>query len=196
MTSTLKLTPTGRVIDVARPRAADIELLDEAWALAQINRFTGCALRPYSVDEHSLLVAEILEREFGMPAIVRFAGLHHDGHESITGDVATPDKVALGAAWDLYEAGWADAVRERWGLADTFARYAGPIKRADLIALATERRDLMPPVQPDPFDAVLSGIEPVGWLRLNSPERRACDWEFWRDRFMDEHFALVEAMRP
>lgn len=198
MNRTLKLTPTGRIVDVARPRAADIELLDEAWALAQINRFTGCALRPYSVDEHSLLVAEILEREFGMPAIVRFAGLHHDGHESITGDVATPDKVAIGAAWDLYEAGWADAVRERWGLAETFARYAGPIKRADLMALATERRDLMPALPPDvdPFVEALQGIEPIGWVRLNTPERRAHDWEFWRDRFMDEHFALEEAMAP
>lgn len=189
---TWKLTATGMRVDVATPSAHAIELLGEAWALSQINRFTGNALRPYSVAEHSLLVAEILEREFGMPAFVRLAGLHHDGHESITGDMATPDKLVLGSAWDEHEAGWADAVRNRWGLQEVFARFEGPIKRADLMALATERRDLMPE-HPDPWEA-LDGVEPIGWVRLNTPERREQDWEFWRDRFMDEHYALMEAM--
>ena len=194
MSILFKLTATGRRINMREPGPHCIELLDTAWSLAQTNRFTGHALRPYSVAEHSLLVAEILEREFGMPPPVRFAGLHHDDQESIVGDVASPDKVMLGAAWEIHEGVWADAVRERWGMVDTFKRYAGPIKRADLMALATERRDLMP-AHPDPWE-VLHGIEPIGWVRLNSPERRAHDWEFWRDRFMDEHFALMEAMEP
>lgn len=192
MITPFKLTATGRRINVGNPQVSAIDLLDEAWALSQINRFTGHALRPYCVAEHSLLVCEIVEREFGLPAMARLAALHHDGHEAIVGDCASPDKQVLGAAWELYELGWQRAVQGRWGITLAAQKWAGPIKRADLMALATERRDLMP-AHPDPWD-VLDGIEPIGWVRLHAPERRAHDWEFWRDRFMDEHYSLMEAL--
>ena len=192
MTRTLKLTPTGRIVDVARPNPAHIELLDQAWALSQINRFTGCALRPNSVAEHSLLVVEILERELRAPPIVRLAGLHHDGHESITGDCTSPDKLILGEVWRRYEAGWARACRAAWGLADTFAQWGHLIKRADSIALATERRDLMP-AHPDPWPGI-DGIEPANWVNLNARERTEKSWSFWRDQFINEHHALIEQL--
>jgi hypothetical protein len=186
-----KLTAAGVRVNLADPRPDVFELHPQAHALAQNNRFTGNAARPYSVAEHSLLVAEILEREFKAPPIVRFGGLHHDGHESITGDVSTPDKIIIGPAWSRYERPWARACRQRWGLLDTFDQHGALIKRADLIALATERRDLMPD-HPDEWD-VLIGIEPVAWVRLDTRERSKQSWAFWRDRFISEHHALVRS---
>ena len=62
------------------------------------------------------------------------------------------------------------------------------IKQADLMALATERRDLLPPGG-TPW-STLNNIEPIGWVRLHTYERRAMDWEDWRDRWLDRYHEL------
>jgi 5'-deoxynucleotidase YfbR-like HD superfamily hydrolase len=190
---TWKLTAAGVRVQLARPSPDAFEIHPQAHSLAQTNRFTGHASRPYSVAEHSLLVVDILER-LGAPPIVCLAGLHHDGHESITGDVATPDKLVIGPGWQQYEQPWAQACRERWGLTEVFDHHRRLIRRADLMALATERRDLMPD-HPDEWE-VLRGIDPVDWLRLDTPARERLSWTHWRDRFIDEHHVLVAASAP
>ena len=83
MTTHWILTATGRdfplsglptVMPDAAPRIEDI-----AHALAQINRYTGHAARPYSVAEHSLLVCEIV-RAKGLNC---HAQLRHDPTTSL-----------------------------------------------------------------------------------------------------------------
>ena len=59
---------------------------------------------------------------------------------------------------------------------------------SDLIALATEKRDLMPS-SPRPWP-VLAGVEPVGWVNLRSIERERMTWEDWRDRWLDRYHEL------
>lgn len=191
------LTATGRRIELDWPQVAnELQIFDIAWALAQVNRFNGHALRPYSVAEHSLLVADIVEREMLQPPAAVLAALMHDAHEAYVGDVPTPVKHIIGPRWHAIESEWQTACEHAFGYHNAAIAHAGAIKRADLIALATERHDLLPP-QADAW-AVLDGIEPLRWPRvpLNAPHLAAHDWEFWRDRFLDRFHELQEAVAP
>lgn len=113
-----------------------------AKALSCINRFCGHTSRPYSVAEHSLLVCDIL-RDQGYSCLVQMAGLLHDAHEAYIGDVSSPVKWELGIAWDSFEHRHMMALRKHFALITTYAAYRREIKQADLVALATERRDLL-----------------------------------------------------
>src|SRR5450830_1185458 len=117
------------------------EIQTIAHALAQINRFTGHAVRPYSVAEHSLLCCALAARE-GLSPSVQLACLMHDAHEAFTGDVASPVKWSLQGAWEGFEHVHAVQVRRWYGLQSTFAAHRATIRHFDLVALATERRDL------------------------------------------------------
>lgn len=172
--------------------------MDIAWALAQLNRYTGHCLRPYSVAEHSLLVCEIAERELGLDVHGLLAAHMHDAHEAYTGDMHTPGKRAIGSAWFDFERAHHRAVATAFALHAPNSVHHDAIKRADLMALATERRDLLPPS--DTPWSTLQGIEPIGWVRLNSSERQAMGWEDWRDRWLDRYheldFARNDALFP
>ena len=182
------LTATGQAFDLAMPRLAQVSVMDIAWSLSQINRFTGHCIRPYSVAEHSLLVAEICEREHRLDAHGLMAALLHDAHEAYTGDLHTPGKQLVGNAWFDFERRIEQPVRQALGGVVAHGIHRATIKQADLQALATERRDLLPRHAAQ-WDC-LRGIEPVSWVSLNTPERRQHDWEFWRDRFLDRFHEL------
>jgi 5'-deoxynucleotidase YfbR-like HD superfamily hydrolase len=115
-------------------------------SLSYINRFSGHTIRPYSVLEHSLLVYEIGRLEYpGLPKRAYRAMLLHDAAECLTGDVTSPVKKALGSCWKRFE----DAV-ELFVLSGIdpylpgdMLEFAKQIRRCDLLALATERRDLL-----------------------------------------------------
>jgi 5'-deoxynucleotidase YfbR-like HD superfamily hydrolase len=116
------------------PRIDRVQIEDIAHGLAYQCRFNGQTREFYSVAQHSLIVASLV------PSHLRLAALLHDAAEAYLGDMVKPLKVLLpefGALEDKVTAliGAAFAI--------DFSEYA-PIKRADLIALATEKRDLMP----------------------------------------------------
>lgn len=191
LSTTWMITTTGAQVDLRVMALNTISLLDIAHSLALTNRFTGHTSRPYSVAEHSLLVAEIMQREFGVtsPAAV-LAALLHDAHEAYAGDMATPMKQLLGCSWRSEEDRIAMAVLRRFGVADASAVYASIIKRCDLMALAMERRDLLPATSA--AWPLLEGIHTPDWLHLQ--ERAAMGWQDWRqafiDRFASLHFAI------
>ena len=165
-----------------------------AHALAQINRFTGHASRPYSVAEHSLLVCDIVAST-GLGCHAQMAALLHDAHEAITGDVATPVKWALGTAWLMFENEHAAAVRAGDHIQSAHATHRAAIKRADLIALATERRDLMRYVPginlPWPIlDTPGKEVHPLEDADLNTPARAAMTWSHHRDAFLQRYRTL------
>lgn len=171
----------GREISMRHAAVGEITSFSIAWSLSQINRFNGHARRPYSVAEHSLLVCEILERDFGLDTHGLFAGLMHDAHEAVCGDMHSPGKHEIGPEWYRWEHRWQRLVRSTFGLHVSSTAHRDAIHRADLMALATEKRDLMPD------GAVswpaLAGISPVPWVDLYSDARRVLIWEDWRDRF-------------
>ena len=183
------LTAHGHEFDLVYPKASAMVAADVAHSLAQINRFTGHARRPYSVAEHSLLVLDIVEHLFAPASVhLRLAALMHDAHEAYTGDVATPIKRAVGDHWDMLEHRIERTLRSAWGLHTAAYDHRAAIKQADLIALATERAQLLPP-SPSLWEALVH-VQPITWVDLMSPERQAMSWADWRNRFADAADAL------
>ena len=187
------LSSTGRVIDHTNPlaTASKISVGEIAHSLATINRYCGHALRPISVAEHSLLVADILEQVMGLGVHAQLAGLMHDAHEAATGDTATPVKQRVGTTWYVFEAEWEHAFHKAFGLCEAMATHGPAIKRADLIALATERRDLMHPG--GPAWPSLAGVEPLASVNLRS--RDGFSWHDWRTAFQDRFDELIYAQQ-
>ena len=182
------VTATGHELDILNPNQANIDGLSVAWALAQVNRFNGHALRPYSVAEHSLLVCEIATH-MGLDVHGRFAALLHDAHEAFSGDMHSPGKHAIGPDWHRWENHWASTVQTAFACRVAMHQHAAAIKQADLIALATERRDLLPTRACTPWP-MLQGIEPLAGVDLASRTRTAKGWEHWRDAWLDKYHEL------
>lgn len=166
-----------------------------AHSLAQINRFTGHAARPYSVAEHSLLVCDIVAAN-GHSAAAQLAALMHDAHESLCGDMASPVKWALDAAWLALENPLALLVCKDYHLQAAYTAHRQHIKHADLVALATERRDLM---RYDPaanlhwpiLDTPGTEVLPMEGVDLNNPARAAMSWRHHRDAFLERYRRLT-----
>jgi uncharacterized protein len=188
-------TAGGDELDVRYPSSSHITPLTIAWHLSQINRFTGAAIRPYSVAEHSLLVAEIAERELHLDVHGLLYAHMHDAHEAFTGDLASPNKPVIGQPWHEFEGRWERVVASTFGLYTARGVHATAVRKADLMALASERVALLHPT-PTPWPVLVAeGINPVGWavVDLQDPARTTHNWEFWRDRWLDRYHELEEA---
>jgi len=116
------------------PRIDRVDIEDIAHGLAYQCRFNGQTREFYSVAQHSLVVASLV------PNDLRLAALLHDAAEAYLGDMVKPLKVLL-PAFAAIEEQVSAIIAHAFDV--DFTNY-GPIKRADLIALATEKRDLMP----------------------------------------------------
>jgi hypothetical protein len=143
------LTASGRHFNYLDPRAEDIDILDIAQALANECRFAGHTRGFYSVAQHAWLTSQIVPAEHALEALL------HDASEAWCKDIPTPLKHLLPNYRDI-ETRVDQTVRAAFGLP---AAMHSTVKRADLILLATERRDLMPPDN-TPWP-ILNGIEPL-----------------------------------
>ncbi|AVO51243.1 phosphohydrolase [Ectopseudomonas mendocina] len=195
------LTNSARAFDLLNPRAENVLTTDIAHALSLVCRFNGHCAWHYSVAQHSLLVAYIIEKEGGTPE-EQLAGLLHDAAEAYISDLTRPLKLLLIEAARQRQIAWiyfvgqvsaqshavsldAAATRilttaEREGvslLLDTYHQIEQRIwlaiaerfdlapelpecvKHADMIALATEKRDLLPE-HPAPWEC-LEGYAPL-----------------------------------
>ena len=187
------LTCSGRVFDLQLAGPDDINLGDIATALSKINRFGGHTSRLYSVAEHSIHVSRIMEDHLaiGHPAAL-MAALLHDAHEAYVGDMATPLKDVLGPAWSAVESRIEHQVLRKFGVSAAAQAWRGHIKHADLLALATERRDLLP--VGGPAWPCLHTIAPLDSLDLRRSSYRPDDWrDAFCDRFDELNVALAEA---
>ncbi|MGK5027650.1 phosphohydrolase [Janthinobacterium sp. RB2R34] len=117
-----------------RPHIDRVAIEDIAHGLAYQCRFNGQTKTFYSIAQHSLIVASLV------PPPLRLAALLHDAAEAYLGDMVKPLKVLMPEFAALEDRVTA-IIAATYGI--DFSDYA-PIKRADLIALATEKRDLMP----------------------------------------------------
>ena len=132
-----------------RPHIDQVAIEDIAHGLAYQCRFNGQTKTFYSIAQHSLIVASLV------PAPLRLAALLHDAAEAYLGDMVKPLKVLLPEFAALEDKVTA-IIAATYGI--DFSDYA-PIKRADLVALATEKRDLMP--HSTEHWAYLDGIAPL-----------------------------------
>lgn len=163
-----KETARGLVFRPLEPKPSDFDIEEIALVLSRLVRFGGHTRRDlptYSVAEHSVRVSHACDPADAME------GLMHDAAEAFLGDVTAPVKEAMRAmqsSWhgsrrspfDVIEDGIARVLAERFAL-----RWPWPpsVKRADLVLLATEARDLMaPPPQPWglPYGPLPGRIEP------------------------------------
>lgn len=144
------LTSSGREISLLDPQPEMFDIEDIAHALSQICRFAGNTQRFYSVAQHCLVVSELaaqVDERYALP------GLCHDFGE-IVGDIPTPFKQLFPQIRDI-EDRIMEAIAIRFDV--SFDDYH-VIKRADLVAMATEKRDLLPGTPP--LD-ILTGIDPA-----------------------------------
>lgn len=198
---TWMLTAQGHEHHMLGPQAManTFELEDVAHALALQNRFNGHTRRPYCVAEHSLLVADIAFAD-GASVSQQLAALMHDAHEAYTGDVISPVKWAIGQPWQDFEAGQAHALRKKFGLLSAFAGCRQQLRQWDLMALATERRDLTlwEPERHAPWpilDTPGQKVHPWDDVNLNSPARAQADWQEWKALFVVRAKDLAKAVR-
>ena len=158
----------------------DMTPADVATVLAKLARFTGhtrADADPYSVAQHSMLVSELMRRN-GYSPNAQLAGLIHDAHEAILGDMSTPLKgelrESLGGA---FVDAWASLEKHvdaemcrifglRFGL---FEACKPAIRKFDLIALEAERMAYMDPCEREwgtpklPSECAFPGAQPWPW---------------------------------
>ena len=190
------VTSTGAEFDFKRPRPDTIRAEDIANALSKINRFTGHTCRPYSVAEHCMLVHELVQIEFAVqqPQVL-LAALLHDAHEAYCGDTSTPAKRAIGWQWYDFEQPLENAVLHKFGVLRDARVWASVIKTCDTLALAIERRDLLPPPSPDsrPWPS-LEGVVAPSYINLMSGHHAGYIWQDWRDVYLEKlcelHYAV------
>ena len=128
------LTNSGKHFDFADPQPDQIDILDIAQGLANECRYAGQCRTFYSVAQHSFLASQIVSHRNALEALL------HDAAEAYCKDIPRPLKYMLPDYQEI-EARVEGAIRERFKLP---AQMTPEVKRADLILLATERRDLMP----------------------------------------------------
>lgn len=143
------LTKSGRKFDFLNPKPEQIHLLDIASGLASECRFAGQTKSFYSVAQHSVQVSWLVSREHAIEALL------HDAAEAYCKDIPSPLKALLPEYKEIEHRVQA-AINRRFGLPEVANE---SIKEADLIMLATERRDLMPRHHEE--WALLKGVTPL-----------------------------------
>jgi 5'-nucleotidase len=129
---------SGRRLDILNPSPLDVEIEDIAHGLARVARWNGQTRGGviFSVAQHSVLVAEISGRLApAAPARWRLHALLHDAPEYVIGDMISPFKAALGAAYAEVEERLARAILQRFSLnPDPPAALVRLTKKADRIS--------------------------------------------------------------
>lgn len=125
-------TFTGKHFNYAKPTTDAICIEDIAQALSHECRFAGHIPEFYSVAQHSYLISTIVPEEYALEALL------HDAHEAYCKDIPSPLK-SLIPDYRGIEKNIDFVIRHKFGLP---AENSPVIKHADLVMLATERRDL------------------------------------------------------
>lgn len=135
MTEPWQQTFTGGAFWFLEPSPGDVVLEDIAHALALQCRFAGHCKTHYSVGQHSIEVATIVEPRYMKEA------LFHDAAEAYLNDITKPVKESrICAGYEEAEHQISTVIAERFGL---IYPWPDEVIEADDIILATEARDLM-----------------------------------------------------
>lgn len=157
-------TFSGKHFSLVEPRKDQIDIRDIARALSNICRYTGHLAQHYSVAQHSVLCSHLVEPAFALDALL------HDAAEAYIGDISAPLKSLLPDYKRIEK-------NVEWVIARKFGvntELPAEVKHADLVMLATERRDLLGD-DGTPWP-ILEGIEPAR-VRI---EPWSADWAMTR----------------
>ncbi len=125
-------TLSGKKFDYLNSTTDDVEIEDIATALSHICRFSGHLPEFYSVAQHSVLCSQIVPPEFA------FEALMHDAAEAYCQDIPAPLKALL-PDYRRIEERVEQLIRAKFSIIPDMSAL---VKYADLVMLATERRDL------------------------------------------------------
>lgn len=165
-------TFSGHPIDPLNPEPHRIHYTDIAHALSNQCRFSGHTVKFYSVAQHSVHVSEEVELMGASPEVQMLA-LFHDASEAYLVDMPTPIKRQMPeyrAAEEKLQTMIERTLFPTFGQKGVCKSDAHVIiKKADLVLLATEARDLMN----DPQDwKTLQGLTPwISQIEAWSPEK-------------------------
>lgn len=127
------LTCSGKHLRLLDPDPAQIDLRDIAHGLAYQGCFGGQTRYFYSLAQHSLLVADVVNGPHSLAALL------HDAAAAYLGDPARPLR-QLGGDWPMLERRLLAAIGERFAISG----FDSPaVRRAHLIVQATEQRDVL-----------------------------------------------------
>ncbi len=121
-------TFTGRKFWPLDPLPEDIFIEDIAHALSLITRFGGHIPEPYSVAQHSLIVASYS----GPDTVLALCGLMHDAPEAYLGDMVAPLKRGMPEFRAAESRVWS-AIAKRYDLPDPIPAHVMEIDRRLLI---------------------------------------------------------------
>lgn len=176
------LLRSGAYLDLADPDCTVIEPIDIAAGLRQA-RFAAQTRAFYTVAQHSLLVLELIEplaKEIGGEPgrALRWCALMHDAAEAFLHDITRPLKIQL-PDYRRIEATFEKRLAGHFGIVWNGPRHK-LVKRADLMALAIERRDLLGNSDRWPvLDCISSeAVSALHLARIWSPEEA-------EDRFLE-----------
>lgn len=164
---------------------------DVAYALSRLCRYNGHAKRTFYVAEHTVVMADYVERNGGTPRQCLTA-LHHDDAEYIIGDLARPVKQKVPPFKNI-ENGLDEAVSIRFGTEWPFPSW---LKELDSRILRDEREQVM---NPSDNEWGTDSLKPLGvrfmplrgrsswwvrrmWLARHRRWSEAMAWEGTRDR--------------
>lgn len=167
------LLASGNRFNYLYPEDSVIDIVDIATALSKMCRFTGHCFGHYSVAQHSVLVSHVI------PARYALYGLLHDASEAYTGDINKPLKDLLGEVFGVIEDRIQRVIYNHYGLSATAPREE--VHHADMVMLATEKRDLMPH---DDGPWIMDDYEPLG-LRTIQPMERQEAYGYFMKRFWE-----------
>ena len=172
------LMASGQRFEFDQPEPEMIDPHDIAHHLAMIPRFTGATRWHYSVAQHSFLVSLRVPKEHALQALL------HDASEAYLNDIAMPLKHhRIMKEYRALETRVQRMIYLKFGVEPVMHR---TVKQADLVMLATEKRDLMP-------------VDSKAWPVLRdvkaSPVKiHEWSWQDARSRWL-ERFELLIARR-
>ncbi len=172
----------GHTIDYNNPKPTEIDIRDIAHNLSFENRFIGQTEKPYSVAQHCVLGSWILE-EMGTP-VLALQFLLHDATEAYVKDIPTPLKKMLGNCYQTIEERFHLAICARF---DVFNFESERIKQMDLIMLATEKAQLLPP-------------STVEWTQLKGINQANIKIDSWtperaEQEYLKQFYSLTEQLK-
>ena len=143
------LTHSGRHVELIDPDPAEIDIADIARGISRECRFSGQCLEFYSVAQHSVLASRFVSMEYALEALL------HDATEAFLRDIPYPLKRLL-PEYSRIEGILDRVIRRKFDLPEEMS---APVRLADRVLLATEKRDLM---AHDPWAwPILEGVEPL-----------------------------------
>ncbi len=170
-------TYMNKKFDFDEIHADQINILDIAHALSLICRYTGHCREFYSVAQHCVIVSHIVPPEYALE------GLLHDAHEAYISDMSTPLKQYIGATKYSQLAKRLDlAIGEKF-CANLSPEYP-VVKHADMVALATEVRDLLGPHPAEWISMPKPLLEPIECMTPDIAETAFLErfFDLWEER--------------